>query len=232
MGVLMGCEGKNSRVQERRRIGTRRSAAALALVAALAALPLGGCGVKTGVKAMFGMDEKADFASPEARTASGASIAVLPFENLTTHQNAGTIMSDLLTTELYRLGGLKVMESSRTRSLLAGAYGDDGRGETAYAQEVGRKLGVQNVMLGSVSEYGYQYGLREEPVVGVNIRVVRVSDGAVIWATSDSDIGSSFWSRESVNDVALRVAGRTAERLGKAISPPQAQPNRSAATSG
>lgn len=199
-----------------------RRPAASALCAAVVALSLGGCGVQTGVKAMLGMDGKADFASPEARTAAGASIAVLPFENLTTHQNAGTIMADLMTTELYRLGMLKVMESSRTRSMLAGAFGDDGRGEAAYAQEVGRKLGVQTVMMGSVSEYGYQYGLREEPVVGVNVRVVRVSDGAVIWATSDSDIGSSFWSRESVNEVAQRVAGRTAERLGKAVTKPAA----------
>lgn len=196
----------------------------LGVGSALIAVTLGGCGIQTGVKSLFGSGN-ADFASPEARSAQGASIAVLPFENLTTHQNAGTILADLMTTELYRLGALKVMESSRTRSLLAGAFGDaDGRGETAYAQEVGKKLGVQTVMMGSVSEYGYQYGLREEPVVGVNIRVVRVSDGAVIWATSESDIGSSFWSRESVNEVAQRVAGRTAERLGKAIAAPAPQP--------
>jgi polysaccharide biosynthesis protein PelC len=196
----------------------------LGVGSALIAVTLSGCGVQTGVKSLFGMGN-ADFASPEARSAQGASIAVLPFENLTTHQNAGTILADLMTTELYRLGALKVMESSRTRSLLAGAFGDaDGRGETAYAQEVGKKLGVQTVMMGSVSEYGYQYGLREEPVVGVNIRVVRVADGAVIWATSESDIGSSFWSRESVNEVAQRVAGRTAERLGKAIAAPAPQP--------
>jgi polysaccharide biosynthesis protein PelC len=209
-------------VSEKANRGRRRLL--LGVGSALIAVTLSGCGVQTGVKSLFGMGN-ADFASPEARSAQGASIAVLPFENLTTHQNAGTILADLMTTELYRLGALKVMESSRTRSLLAGAFGDaDGRGETAYAQEVGRKLGVQTVMMGSVSEYGYQYGLREEPVVGVNIRVVRVADGAVIWATSESDIGSSFWSRESVNEVAQRVAGRTAERLGKAIAAPAPQP--------
>jgi polysaccharide biosynthesis protein PelC len=209
-------------VSEKANRGRRRLL--LGVGSALIAVTLSGCGVQTGVKSLFGMGN-ADFASPEARSAQGASIAVLPFENLTTHQNAGTILADLMTTELYRLGALKVMESSRTRSLLAGAFGDaDGRGETAYAQEVGKKLGVQTVMMGSVSEYGYQYGLREEPVVGVNIRVVRVADGAVIWATSESDIGSSFWSRESVNEVAQRVAGRTAERLGKAIAAPAPQP--------
>ena len=197
-----------------------RRALLTGLDVALAAPGLTGCGVQTGVKALFNGDP-ADFASPEARTAAGAALAVLPFENLTTHQNAGAILADLLTTELYRLGSLRVMESSRTRSLLAGAYGEaDGRGESAYAQEVGRKLGVQMVLMGSVSEYGYQYGLREEPVVGVNMRLVRVSDGAVVWATSESDIGSGFWSRESVNEVAQRVARRSAERLGKAISAP------------
>ena len=209
-----GDEYKNSEPTPTRR------ALLTGLVVALAAPGLSGCGVQTGVKALFNGDP-ADFASPEARTAAGAALAVLPFENLTTHQNAGAILADLLTTELYRLGSLRVMESSRTRSLLAGAYGEaDGRGESAYAQEVGRKLGVQMVLMGSVSEYGYQYGLREEPVVGVNMRLVRVSDGAVVWATSESDIGSGFWSRESVNEVAQRVARRSAERLGKAISAP------------
>lgn len=197
-----------------------RRALLTGLALAMAAPALSGCGVQTGVKALFGGDP-ADYASPEARSAAGAALAVLPFENLTTHQNAGTILADLLTTELYRLGSLRVMESSRTRSLLAGAYGEtDGRGESAYAQEVGRKLGAQMVLMGSVSEYGYQYGLREEPVVGVNMRLVRVSDGAVVWATSESDIGSGFWSRESVNEVAQRVARRSAERLGKAIAAP------------
>lgn len=216
MGVRMGRAAEQGRDTGMSR---RRRALLLGLGMALAAAPLGGCGVKTGIKSLLGNDNS-DFASPEARSANNASIAVLPFENLTTHQNAGSIMADLMTTELYRLGRLKVMESSRTRSMLATAYGEpDGRGGTGYAQEMGRKLGVQTVMLGSVSEYGYQYGLREEPVVGINLRVVRVSDGAVIWATSDSDIGDSFWSRESVNEVAQRVAGRLAERLGKAIAP-------------
>lgn len=216
--TMSGDEYKNSEPTPTRR------ALLTGLALALAAPGLSGCGVQTGVKALFNGDP-ADFASPEARTAAGAALAVLPFENLTTHQNAGAILADLLTTELYRLGSLRVMESSRTRSLLAGAFGEaDGRGESAYAQEVGRKLGVQMVLMGSVSEYGYQYGLREEPVVGVNMRLVRVSDGAVVWATSESDIGSGFWSRESVNEVAQRVARRSAERLGKAISAPAPGP--------
>lgn len=194
--------------------------AGLGLLAA-ASVALGGCGVKTGVPEMLGFGGKEAYASPEVRAAAGGTLAVLPFENLTTHQNAGTIMADLLTTELYRLGLVRVMESSRTRSLLVGTYGDaEGRGDTAYAQEIGRKLGVQLVMMGSVSEYGYQYGLREEPVVGVNARMVRVGDGTVVWATSQSDIGSGFWSRESVNEVAQRVAETMADGLGKAITAP------------
>ena len=120
-----------------------RRALLTGLALAVAAPALSGCGVQTGVKALFAGDP-ADYASPEARSAAGAALAVLPFENLTTHQNAGTILADLLTTELYRLGSLRVMESSRTRSLLAGAFGDaESRGESAYAQEVGRKLVIK-----------------------------------------------------------------------------------------
>ena len=101
----MGVSDKAS--QERRRAARRRSLL-LGGGLMLAAASLGGCGIQTGVKSLFGSGN-ADFASPEARSAQGASIAILPFENLTTHQNAGTILADLMTTELYRLGALKAV---------------------------------------------------------------------------------------------------------------------------
>ncbi len=140
---------------------------------------------------------------------SGATVAVLPFENLTTHQNAGMIASDLVSTNLYGMNLFRVVEASRVRNQLISAKVDvEKLTETTYAQEVGRTLGVDAVLVGSVTEYGYQHGLREEPVVGMNARLVRASDGTVLWASSQSQAGRSYFARDSVNNLAQRVVER------------------------
>ena len=41
---------------------------------------------------------------------------------------------------------------------------------------IAEALAVQAVLTGTVSEYGYQHGLHEEPVVGINLRLIRTSD--------------------------------------------------------
>lgn len=183
-------------------MGSMRSLIALALVAAT----LAACSV--------GRSANRDFARAGESLPMGASVAVLPFENLTNYPNAGQIAADLLSTELYGLGLYQVAEASRVRNQLATAKIDAEKlTDGTYAQAAGRTLGTDAVLVGSVSEYGYQHGLREEPVVGLNARLVRTSDGVVLWASSQSAAGRGFFSRDSVNNVAQRVVTRMADSL-------------------
>lgn len=182
----------------------------------------------------FGRINSRDFAQPGGALPAGSTVAVLPFENLTNHPNAGQIAADIVSTELYGVEGLRTVEVGRVRSRLsaakpaadaAGAASTatapaDGQPDAAPldAQAAGRTLGVDAVLAGSVSEYGYQHGLREEPVVGLNARLVRVSDGAVLWTSSQSEAGRGYFSRDSVNNVAQRVAVRMIDSLRPVVA--------------
>lgn len=184
-----------------------------------AGLLLAGCSV--------GRINSRDFAQPGAALPAGATVAVLPFENLTNHPNAGQIAADLVSTELYGVGGVRTVEAGRVRSRLSALKPADAGPAAATeaaadapldAQAAGRALAVDAVLAGSVSEYGYQHGLREEPVVGLNARLVRVSDGAVLWTSSQSEAGRGYFSRDSVNNVAQRVVTRMIDSLRPVVA--------------
>lgn len=187
-----------------------RSSLRSLIALALAAATLAACG--------FGRTNSRDFARAGDILPMGASVAVLPFENLTNYPNAGQIAADLLSTELYGMGVYQVAESSRVRNQLTAAKIDAEKlSDGTHAQAAGRTLGADAVLVGSVSEYGYQHGLREEPVVGLNARLVRASDGAVLWASSQSEAGRGLFSRDSVNNVAQRVVTRMLDSLRDAV---------------
>jgi hypothetical protein len=52
------------------------------------------------------------------------------------------------------------------------------------AKKIGKAVTADLVMTGSVSEYGYQFGLREKPSVSMNLRLVQVDSGDIVWTHS------------------------------------------------
>jgi len=117
------------------------------------------------------------------------SVAILPFENMTKFYEAGKIVPDLLATELYISGRFKVMERTEAVAICAeeGIRIPDAM-DADYARTLGKKLGVDGVFIGSVSEYWYRIYREEdeevEPAVGINARLIDVETGDVIWAAS------------------------------------------------
>ncbi len=175
------------------------------LLAVMAALVLSSCASSRGVES----EMPARLASPDA-----PQVAVLPFENLTDYPNADRILTRLVSAELYRQGLFRVREESRTSRELQDAQ--RGRGETSavtLARQIANELGAEAVLMGSVTEYRYQHGLHEEPVVGLSMRMVRACDGRVIWASSRSSGGRGFLHRDSLNQAAQRVAQALAAEL-------------------
>ncbi|MBF8272701.1 MAG: hypothetical protein HW380_1806 [Magnetococcales bacterium] len=126
-------------------------------------------------------------------------VAVLPFENLSNSPTAGISVAQLFNTELLASGHFCLLEESSMRRQLIGLKVDvDRLADVSIARDVGRGLFVDAVLTGSVSEFSYQHGLREEPAVGFNIQLVRINDGVVLWRASQSLMGSGFLSRESI----------------------------------
>lgn len=148
------------------------------------------------------------------------SVAVMPFENLTAFPNAGEIVSELFTSELYSSGKFKVLESEQIKRVL------DEKGielpkviDRSFAQEIGSVLGVDGVFIGSVSEYWYRVRMEEtreeEPAVGFNVRLIDTKTGAVVWASSCSRSSYSVfvYQRDSLNRVAQIIAKKMVKKL-------------------
>lgn len=134
-------------------------------------------------------------------------VSVLPLVNLTSHPNAGRIVGDLLTTELYAKTSFQIMEQTEMLEKLKGKETDlDEVLDKAVALKVGNTLGVDTIIFGSVSEFRYKRGLDEDPVVGINLRMLDVKNNRILWAGSKSSVGGCFWlCEDSLNRLAQRV---------------------------
>lgn len=126
------------------------------------------------------------FLLPPASVNNINCIAVLPLKNDTPNQNAGNVISDVLSIDLMKYGGFSVMGRMEVERVLKerGIYTPDGISPD-NAQGVGIILGVQAVFTGEVKEYFYQpSSIATEgavPTARVNISLIDTATGQVIW---------------------------------------------------
>ncbi|HEX7323912.1 MAG TPA: hypothetical protein VF292_00980 [Rhodanobacteraceae bacterium] len=141
-------------------------------------------------------------APAQAATAIPAkSIAVLPFENLSSDKgNAYFVagMQDLILTKLADIGSLKVIARSSTQQ-----YGSHPQNLT----EVGRQLGVATLLEGSVQKAGDQ--------VLINVQLIDARTDAHIWAKAYTRTLTNVFGVEG------EVATQIATSLNAKLSPAQ-----------
>ena len=109
-------------------------------------------------------------ASSAAPAVTGNSIAVLPFENLSEEKGNAYFaegIQDEILTRLAKVGALKVI--SRTSTVKYQSAPDNLR-------EVGRQLGVANVLEGSVQKIAN--------AVHINVQLIRAATDEHVWAES------------------------------------------------
>src|SRR5881275_3538260 len=128
------------------------------------------------------------------------SIAVLPFENLSNDKEnayfADGVQDDVLTN-LSKIGDLKVI--SRTSVM---QY----RGKTANVREIGKQLGVSNILEGSVRRSGNK--------VRVNVQLIDANSDEHVWASDyDRDITDVFAIQ---TDLAQKISDALQAKLSPA----------------
>ncbi len=173
--------------------------------AALTVLLAAGCRTQTVTSAW-----QRDAKLPE----NGSSLAVAPFENLSSTRNAGLILTDLATSLLYANRAFKVVELSglaedkdtTLRRLEIAPWERQVGLNTATAARLGKALQTDYVLVGSVGEYGFVDGFGETATVGVNLRLLRVDEETVVWAGALSRRAAcTAFSEESVHRLAHEV---------------------------
>jgi len=145
---------------------------------------------------------KGDLATPT--TAGHNSIAVLPFVNISGKPDED-YFSDGMTEEL-----LNVLAKIPKLNVVARTSVFEFKGKGGDVREIGRKLGVSNIVEGSVR--------RDRDQVRVTAQLVRVADGFHIWSeTYDRKLESVFALQD---EIAQRIG--SALKLSLGVSSPVA----------
>ncbi len=142
-------------------------------------------------------------AATQAAAEQGVSVAVLPFANLSTDEE-NEVFCDGLTEELIhalvKVEGLNVPARTSVYAL---------KGKEFDVQEAGQKLGVENVLEGSVRRAGDR--------LRISAQLVKVADGFHIWSESyDRQLEDVF----AIQD---EIARSIVDALQLTLSPGQAQ---------
>jgi TolB-like protein/Tfp pilus assembly protein PilF len=127
---------------------------------------------------------------------SGKSIAVLPFENLSRDPDNAYFtegVQDEIITRLAKIADLKVISRASTQ----------GFKNSDNLQEIGRQLGVANVLEGSVQKAADQ--------VRVNVQLVNAATAAHLWAESFDRKLNDIFAVES--EIASTVANTLKAKL-------------------
>lgn len=123
-------------------------------------------------------------------------VAVVDFENKTTfgQRQLGTSASDILVTELAKSGKFIMVERDKLKALISEQeLGLSGAVDPATAAQMGRVLGVNAIITGSVSQFGVTTGgsdylitqsKRQTAEAVVDIRVIDTETGQILLADS------------------------------------------------
>src|SRR5690349_17145096 len=137
-------------------------------------------------------------ASPNAAQQESAaelerSIAVLPFDNLSRDPDNAFFASgiqDEILTRLAKIGALKVISRASTQQY---------QSKPANLAEIGKQLGVANILEGSVQKVGN--------AVHINVQLIKAATEAHVW--------SEVYDRE-LDDI-FRVEGEVATAIAEAL---------------
>ncbi|MEY2439904.1 MAG: hypothetical protein QOI34_1289 [Verrucomicrobiota bacterium] len=135
---------------------------------------------------------------PVTATAAEKSIAVLPFENLSSDKENAYFaegIQDEILTRLSKIAALKVISRTSTQKY---------KSAPDNLRDVGRQLGVANILEGSVQKVA--------SAVHVNVQLIRASNDEHLWAESYNR------KLDDVFAVEGEVAGAIAEQLNAKLS--------------
>ena len=141
-------------------------------------------------------------------------IAVLPFANATRLDPAGMMVANAVADVLLRSGRVNPLAPDEIVQLLAITNTAATPATTAMiAQAYGQSLGVEAVLMGTVTEMGTPRigSTIKEPVVGFVATIVSTKSGDVVWTATASNYHHSVWLETiESRDALLRAVAQDA----------------------
>jgi TolB-like protein len=136
------------------------------------------------------------FTNPKIDFSFVERVAVLPFENFSNDANAGPRATRLMVTELLATGAVDVVEPGEVNAATAKYSGRATRLSTEQIVELGKTLGVQAVIAGSVAQSEVlRSGSAGIPTVTLDAQMIEAESGGIIWAATHTEKGSEMSAR-------------------------------------
>ncbi len=150
--------------------------------------------------------------TPTVVADSGQRWALLPIENLSATPLAGARASNMVETQLRRRG---VTLLANYADSAANAEQDlatllNSRAEMERARQWARSNGYRYAVTGSVNEWHYKTGTDKEPAVGLNLKVIDLPTGLVIWQGTGSRTG---WGYSNLARIGEKVANDLVSKI-------------------
>lgn len=136
------------------------------------------------------------FANPRIDFSFVERVAVLPFENFSTDPAAAPRATRLMITELLATGAVDVVEPGEVTAALARFPGRVARPSKEQLVELGKTLGVQAVIAGSVAQSEVlRSGAAGIPAVTLDAQMIETESGGILWAATNTEKGSVMSAR-------------------------------------
>jgi TolB-like protein len=157
-------------------------------------------------------------------------LGVLPFINLTADRYAGEKVQSVFITELFLTNKFRVMEPGEFNSKATAQLKSAGVQSTQelpldQIKAIGEKTGVQGVIEGVVTEYTMiRVGQVDYPLISLNIRMIDVPTGTVVWMATFSKKGGpklpiiSVGETHTLSELTQKICGEiVSDFIGKAF---------------
>lgn len=130
-------------------------------------------------------------------------IAVLPFENFTSNEYAAEKIRRAVIIELLTRG-IDVIEPGEVlKTLIELKLSSISSIPGATIQDIGKTLGVEAVLAGSVGAFGISRGISVYyPEVSLKLTLLDTAKGNIIWSVTHTTGGPDFWTRHFGAEVA------------------------------
>ncbi len=128
------------------------------------------------------------FVSPQADITFYKKVAILPFTNLSSENNAGERVARAFTTELIIADRLQIVDPGEFRVALekiGGEPNSQGHFDPDKVREAASKVGATGVIRGAVTEHQLvREGQDEVPALAVEVEMVDAATNNVVWRIS------------------------------------------------
>ncbi|OGW55246.1 MAG: hypothetical protein A2Y81_13030 [Nitrospirae bacterium RBG_13_43_8] len=162
-------------------------------------------------------------ASPQKEKELTHRIAVMPFQNKSRHQDAGTIVTYMFLGDLLKQEGFEPLEYGEIRRLIVDLRVRS-KGELDYRniKSFSEALDADGILVGTVELYSDGRDTSSPPEVAISARLINARKDKILWSDSvqvkgDQGIIALDWGRiRAVDSVAYKAVTKLIERMEKA----------------